>query len=828
LLPLRGAHAQCEQYGGAYEGFLISSVTVQSPLQFPVEWIENSLLRPVTTSLQDVAAGLPVKKGHTFRLADQVFALQQLTSQNTNLATPGEKVAVAYADSSFQCDLSARTVAVTYHVYSTKALYFASRLMETAHLLPNRTLTIGKASETEGRPLVVPFFGYNLSAHGFGGAKMSWSRENGLLNSAEFEGSGSASSYLANVKLGGVADPPSGPISHAEWNVGYRAEENPSRNNSLRSAVGLAQGDVATRAVGSLGTIFRLGGSVLLGISSSDQSTPQALADAPERVLKLYAGTTFSHGRNIWNVSYGFQLGKGTQTVPVNYTKQIVDLAHQVRFLPREHWPIQLDSHLDAGWIFGAENEIPVVQRFFGGNRPGNFVNSQLWRIPSGPLLRSFPENWLNQSSNGAAIGGTSFAAINETVAFPVWTYPAIPAIIRFAKPLQDGINLGLQEAERASLEDYRARASLFSEALRQAEDVVPDLQALRRRLSDLNADASLPDDLKAQLQDLIDTIDAAVGSVAEARKTPSSGIAWSAIHRLSGEDTDSNPLAHINDVLTTSVIPSLKDLHREEEAKVLQLSANAIDRDRQSIAAVLSKIEPEVVISNSTFENFRESLSRLNQSANELLGLASPFVGQEAPFGSTAFETCEWARSLATSTDPLDPPTDPFDELYTLTRLAIGVGKLVPPQVESVATAADNLAQTINDGDTESAAAMRAVAASLRDDLKSIAPQVKAIRIPPGQSWAQQQNSYFVRALDVAFREMNLSAVSAVAMFDAAYLAPQPSGFPSVRYGIGPGIRFSIVSFQATVGYSFNPSPKFNEPRGAVAFSMDIVDLFR
>src|SRR5262249_10532493 len=160
---------------------------------------------------------------------------------------------------------------------------------------------------------------------------------------------------------------------------------------------------------------------------------------APERVYKAFAGSTWSHNRQIWNVSYGFQIGKGTDATPVDYTKHIVDVGHQVRFLPREHWPIQLDTHVNAGWIPGSSRLIPVVDRFFGGSLPPDFIENRLWRLPVGPLLRSFPQNRLNTSLE-QPYGGTSFAAVNLTAGFPVWIYPALPAVIRRAKPLEDGI----------------------------------------------------------------------------------------------------------------------------------------------------------------------------------------------------------------------------------------------------------------------------------------------------------------------------------------------------------------------------------------------------
>jgi hypothetical protein len=74
----------------------------------------------------------------------------------------------------------------------------------------------------------------------------------------------------------------------------------------------------------------------------------------------------------------------------------------------------------------------------------------------------------------------------------------------------------------------------------------------------------------------------------------------------------------------------------------------------------------------------------------------------------------------------------------------------------------------------------------------------------------------------------MNLAAISPVIAFDAARIGPPPAGAPAMRYGIGPGVRFSIVSFHVTLGYSFNPNPVGAEKRGAFFFFMDVTDLFR
>src|SRR5262249_41048805 len=72
---------------------------------------------------------------------------------------------------------------------------------------------------------------------------------------------------------------------------------------------------------------------------------------------------------------------------------------------------------------------------------------------------------------------------------------------------------------------------------------------------------------------------------------------------------------------------------------------------------------------------------------------------------------------------------------------------------------------------------------------------------------------------------ELNLWALSPVAMFDAARLYPDRFG---ARFGAGPGIRFSLANINVTAGYVFSLNRKPGEPRGAFTFAFTITDLFR
>ena len=102
-------------------------------------------------------------------------------------------------------------------------------------------------------------------------------------------------------------------------------------------------------------------------------------------------------------------------------------------------------------------------------------------------------------------------------------------------------------------------------------------------------------------------------------------------------------------------------------------------------------------------------------------------------------------------------------------------------------------------------------------------------LKIPKAEATANQTVSYVGRILGVFFRETNLVAISPVVMFDAARLRinnlPDTNRF---RYGFGSGLRFSLINVDFTAGYSFNPTRRLNEPRGAFVFRMDINDIFK
>jgi hypothetical protein len=92
----------------------------------------------------------------------------------------------------------------------------------------------------------------------------------------------------------------------------------------------------------------------------------------------------------------------------------------------------------------------------------------------------------------------------------------------------------------------------------------------------------------------------------------------------------------------------------------------------------------------------------------------------------------------------------------------------------------------------------------------------------------ANSDMAFTRRVVDRFFHEINLASVAPVLLLDAARLGPSVPGQSAWRYGIGAGMRVSLVnSVRLTLAYSVNPQPRPGEPRGALSLSCDVVDLF-
>ncbi len=90
----------------------------------------------------------------------------------------------------------------------------------------------------------------------------------------------------------------------------------------------------------------------------------------------------------------------------------------------------------------------------------------------------------------------------------------------------------------------------------------------------------------------------------------------------------------------------------------------------------------------------------------------------------------------------------------------------------------------------------------------------------------AESEMAYVKRTLNTILYELNFLSLGPVMMFDVAHIGPADAKL-GTRYGIGGGLRFTLVSHvDFTIGYVANPKRIANERPGAFFFSMRFKDL--
>jgi hypothetical protein len=151
-------------------------------------------------------------------------------------------------------------------------------------------------------------------------------------------------------------------------------------------------------------------------------------------------------------------------------------------------------------------------------------------------------------------------------------------------------------------------------------------------------------------------------------------------------------------------------------------------------------------------------------------------------------------------------------------------VAALTTGSVPALLTAVDQLAKGLSD---TSAASLIPQLQMLAGEIGDLSSQIgRDANVPNDKyidaAWKELAPGH--RALDVFMHDLNVYSISPVAMVDAARVWPTGEG---VRYGIGPGLRLSIINVNVTFGYSVNPHRMAGEKPGAIYMKLDVTNLF-
>ena len=280
-----------------------------------------------------------------------------------------------------------------------------------------------------------PLAGYSATSKAFGGASVRTVLPLSFLNTFTAEALGSSRRKMATMSLSGDSEPSREWMQRSQWTFEYRFEDEPLLAGQIKKAQIAAEWKNITRPISGSGWVFRYGTGLEGGYRQATAgSLPEGAASMPALIntglggLKVFGGATNRTVHHSFELSYGVLLARGGNGGLIDFHKHIVDAAHSWR-LVRNHYPLEIDSRLNAGVIktgcaAPAVCGVPLAEQFFGGNVEHNFLTDNSWIIRSQPFIRSLPLNGL--TANGSA-GANRFVSLNLTIGQAVYRKTLIP-----------------------------------------------------------------------------------------------------------------------------------------------------------------------------------------------------------------------------------------------------------------------------------------------------------------------------------------------------------------------------------------------------------------
>lgn len=777
------------------EGYSVKSIRIETPLDFL-----GVVRRPLEVKLQEsqtILAGQNkgLKIGEKFSNLGYIELLADLTNRNGTLE-PGERFKfVTTLPSLRACDANAKTLEVVYWVVTSGPISYLVGFFEKRHDRLTREFAPGAFSRLKGKLLPQPYGGYNRSRAIFGGTKAS-----------------------------------------------YRFA------NDVKEATVLGQFFAATRPLGSQDIIMRFGSSIEGGNRQSDldQNTlpAAALANSGYGAVKMYVGSTLNLGRQSWRASYGLQIGANKRGLRADYVKQLVDTSYSVRFLTREHMPLRLDAQFNAGHIHSSSDGVPVAERFFGGNSTREFIQGDDWQIRSSPFIRSFPQNRLGLTASGTTVGGEKFFSANVTLAQTVWARGAIPSEIVHDVRVKQALGGQLAGSRLVAIASYLSETPQFL-ALKERlkTDTSSILQDIQKELRQLNP---VPDAIPIDLEEFVAEIETVRDKIAEREKDEDTGevkpapLEFAQIRSLAvgfNGMPETSKIGGISQTINTDILSALQEaglaeLHSRLKAHNdrLETSRVAVQQRYEEIASLARTNPQELIQAQTPLNEIGRHLTELGTILDGIEGQMTNLPANSKEELQNAFDR---ARSYVTTSKASVEAARGEDAdiaKNNLHLLAIGFGPVAPAMLSAVGKYVAGMQAPLAAAGLASQGQRLLAAAkelpTLQDQMKD---GLKRVTVSDLERKANQDVAYTARILDVTFRELNLIAVSPVVMFDVARLGPTIGpDIGGTRYGVGAGMRLSVVSLDLTAGYSLNPNRRRGEGRGALVFSLDISDLFR
>ncbi len=251
--------------------------------------------------------------------------------------------------------------------------------------------------------------------------------------------------------------------------------------------------------------------------------------------------------------------------------------------------------------------------------------------------------------------------------------------------------------------------------------------------------------------------------------------------------------------VLKADAIPALLDAQITNATRIVTQDYLSRDENLKKTAALLPLLK-------DTFDQFKSIVSRTLAGAPESMEDEVTLCRGRLAQVTSRFEKAETAKSSA---------------LYLT----------IKDLVEEDGVIGDLLENCVEDANSQlHSAAITKAGEKLTEVQRQLREQFAKIDRAAAEKKAGKEFSLVEHTVHTFLYDLNLISISPVAIFDVARIGPSKADTAGgLRYGVGGGVRFSLVSsVNWTLGYAWNPGHRPGEGPGAFFFGLQFRDLLR
>ena len=453
------APGSCDNIDLEQAGFRVRSVRIEDPFKF-LPWVkarQNRALDQINTLVQGKPFTYKDAGSKGLEIIERENFLPDTSDQRVKIRV--EIVAVRNCIDG-QLDL-------VYRIYSTQIMPVLSgrpteRVTEREEpqtAAGQTTVVAPEASPFHFRPIA----GYDFTNLLTGGARMEvtshkfWKLP---FKSVLIEGQGNSRKYYFSAGLEGSKESSSdsgGWLANAQWLFNYTNYQLPTGSGEIKGGYLTAQFAGVTKPFFNGNFTFHFGVAVDGGNRQSDVNgvviAPKTVTDAGVGTLKLYGGVDSRLRHNIFSFSYGLELGSIGPAARIDWRKHIVDARHQFWYSLGNHRLLDLESRFTLGSLQVPGN-VPLPERFFGGNNEEFLIASDMWQIRANPVIRAIPGSKFFRTPEGA--GSRNFFSYNFTAAYGFWRKTLVPEELTSDPEFKNQLE-GAMTSVTSTLQNYNA-----------------------------------------------------------------------------------------------------------------------------------------------------------------------------------------------------------------------------------------------------------------------------------------------------------------------------------------------------------------------------------